>query len=48
MVQIGSRSPLGDAEHRTDLAMSESFDIVQDDHGALPVGEAGERLAPAS
>jgi hypothetical protein len=32
MVQIRSRSPLGNPEHRADLAVRKTFDIMQDDH----------------
>jgi hypothetical protein len=37
MVQIRPGRPLGNTEHATDLRMLESFDVVQDDHGALPL-----------
>ncbi len=44
MVKIGSSGPFRNTERTTDLAMSEAFHVVQDDHRALPVGEVRERL----
>src|SRR3954462_3005923 len=44
MVKIGPGGPFGNTERATDLAMSEAFHVVQDDHRALPVGEVRERL----
>ena len=44
MVKIGPSGPFGNTERASDLAMSEAFHVVQDDHRALPVGEVRERL----
>jgi len=44
MVKIGSSGPFRNTERASDLAMRESFHVVQDDHRALPVGEVRERL----
>src|SRR5438128_2082929 len=45
MVKIRSRCSLGDAEHRADLAMSKSFNVVQDDQRPLALSEPGERFS---
>ena len=44
MVKIGPSGPFRNTERAPDLAMSEAFHVVQDDHRALPVGEVRERL----
>ena len=43
-MKIGPSGPFGNTERASDLAMSEAFHVVQDDHRALPVGEVRERL----
>lgn len=47
MMQIGARGSLGDAEEDADLAMAETFDVMQNDHRPLPVSEPSERVAQA-
>jgi hypothetical protein len=44
VVKIGPGCPFGDAEHAPDLGMFESFDVMQDDYGALPFAQCGQRL----
>jgi len=44
MVKIGPSGSFRNTERASDLAMSESLHVVQDDHRALPVGEVRERL----
>lgn len=43
-MEVGSRGALGNAEHATDLGMLESFDVVQDDDGALPFAQRRQCL----
>ena len=43
-MKIGPSGPFGNTERASDLAMSEAFHVVKDDHRALPVGEVRERL----
>jgi hypothetical protein len=45
MVKIGSGGSLGDAQHFSDLRMFESFDVMKDDHGALPFAQRGQCLS---
>src|SRR3954468_1186277 len=44
MMEVGTGGAFGDPERSPDLSMSEAFDVVQDDHGTLPIGEVHERL----
>jgi hypothetical protein len=44
MVKIGSSGSFGNTERAADLTVGEAFNIVQDDHGTLPVSEVRERL----
>jgi hypothetical protein len=45
VVEIGSRCPFRDTEHLADLRVLESFDVMQDDHGALPFAQRGQCVA---
>lgn len=45
VVEIGPRGSLGDAEHASDFRVLESFDVVQDDDGALPFAQRGQCMA---
>src|SRR4051812_17021792 len=40
---LGSHGPLGNPENSGDLGMRISFDIEQDDRGAAPLRQLGER-----
>lgn len=44
-MEIGTGGAFGDAERSPDLPMGESFNVVQDDHGALPVSEVEQCLS---
>jgi hypothetical protein len=45
VVEIGASGPFRDAEHPPDLRVLESFDVMQDDHGALPFAQRGQGMA---
>ena len=45
VVEIGPRGSLRDPEHAPDFRVLESFDVVQDDDGALPFAQRGQCLA---
>ncbi len=42
VVEIGPRGSLRDPEHAPDFRVLESFDVVQDDHGTLPLAQRGQ------
>jgi hypothetical protein len=43
IVQVRTRRPFRDTEHGADLGVLEPFNVVQNDHRALPGGQVGER-----
>jgi hypothetical protein len=44
MVEIGPGRSFWNAQHAPDLRMLESFDVMEDDHGALPFAQRGQCL----
>src|SRR5690606_23758246 len=45
MMEVGPCGPLRYPEHRADLGVLESLDVVKNDHRPLAVGQPGERIA---
>jgi hypothetical protein len=44
-MEIGTGGAFGDAERTPDFPVRETFDVVQDDHGALSVSQVHQRSA---